>query len=87
MSATKRGETGDVDADWAEREEVGPVVVEKDEPRQDREKQARAAARSASWADRKGAEQAKPSGQIRKGGNFPFLFYFQNQFKCKPNQI
>ena len=32
-------------------------------------------------------KRSRPSGLIRERENFPFLFYFQNQFKCKPNQI
>ena len=44
MSLTKRGETGDVGVDWAEREEVGRAVEEKDGTGQEREKQAKSVA-------------------------------------------
>ena len=32
-------------------------------------------------------KRSRPSGIIRERENFSFLFYFQNQFKCKPNQF
>ena len=32
-------------------------------------------------------KEKQASGLIRERGKFPFLFYFQNEFKCKPNQI
>ena len=36
------------------------------------------------WACGK-KKRSRPSGLIKERENFPFLFYFQNQFKCKPN--
>jgi len=32
-------------------------------------------------------KRSRPSGIIRERENFSFLFYFQNQFKCKTNQF